>query len=148
MIKEYHFKEHKLKVLLEDDSITFVRGKNDLMIHKSMRGENKVLFNQITGIKYQEPTALKKGFIQFSIPRTNIVGVLRSMDQGSNAIVFNKKEQEMVNEIKVFVENRLSNINAQSESPTEQIKEYKELLDSGIITQEEFDMKKKELLNL
>lgn len=33
-------------------------------------------------------------------------------------------------------------------SAVEQIKEYKELLDIGAITQEEFDLKKKELLNL
>lgn len=33
-------------------------------------------------------------------------------------------------------------------SPVEQIKEYKELLDMGIITQEEFDFKKKQLLGL
>ena len=33
-------------------------------------------------------------------------------------------------------------------SPTEEIKKYKELLDSGIITQEEFDAKKKQLLGL
>ena len=32
--------------------------------------------------------------------------------------------------------------------PIEEIKKYKELLDSGIINQEEFDKKKKELLNL
>ncbi len=33
-------------------------------------------------------------------------------------------------------------------SPAEQIKEYKELLDMGIISQEEFNQKKKELLGL
>lgn len=31
---------------------------------------------------------------------------------------------------------------------TEQLKQYKELLDNGIITQEEFDTKKKQLLGL
>lgn len=32
--------------------------------------------------------------------------------------------------------------------PITEIKRYKELLDGGIITQEEFDKKKQELLNL
>ena len=32
--------------------------------------------------------------------------------------------------------------------PIEEIKKYKELLDSGIINQEEFNKKKKDLLNL
>ena len=35
-----------------------------------------------------------------------------------------------------------------TKSPAEQIKEYKELLDIGILTQEEFDAKKRELLGL
>ena len=35
-----------------------------------------------------------------------------------------------------------------SPSPAEEIKKYKELLDMGIITQDEFDSKKKQLLNL
>ena len=38
--------------------------------------------------------------------------------------------------------------NANKVSETDQIKMYKELLDNGAITQEEFDKKKKELLNL
>lgn len=33
-------------------------------------------------------------------------------------------------------------------SPVEELKKYKELLDGGIITQEEFDAKKKQLLGL
>ena len=33
-------------------------------------------------------------------------------------------------------------------SAADEIKKYKELLDLGIITQEEFDQKKKQLLNL
>lgn len=38
--------------------------------------------------------------------------------------------------------------NEDKSNPVEQIKKYKELLDMGAITQEEFDAKKKELLNL
>ena len=38
--------------------------------------------------------------------------------------------------------------NVIQKSPAEQIKEFKELLDSGIITQEEFDAKKEQLLGL
>ena len=44
-------------------------------------------------------------------------------------------------------ENQQSN-SASKPSVTDELKKYKELLDSGIITQEEFDAKKKQLLNL
>ena len=43
---------------------------------------------------------------------------------------------------------KLGNNKDKSKDPIEKIKKYKELLDSGIINQEEFDKKKKELLNL
>jgi predicted Zn-dependent peptidase len=36
----------------------------------------------------------------------------------------------------------------QANSPAEELKKFKELLDMGIITQEEFDTKKKQLLGL
>ena len=55
-----------------------------------------------------------------------------------------------------FVYNRPQNAQkkeAATENPpvekgTDDIRKYKELLDSGIITQEEFDVKKKQLLGL
>ncbi|MDO5294029.1 MAG: SHOCT domain-containing protein [bacterium] len=39
-------------------------------------------------------------------------------------------------------------VNTKTLDKFEQVKKYKELLDSGILTQEEFDIKKKELLSL
>ena len=41
-----------------------------------------------------------------------------------------------------------SRMNTTTSNPTEEIKKYKELLDIGAITEEEYDKKKKELLNL
>lgn len=43
---------------------------------------------------------------------------------------------------------KLSDINSYSKSVLEQMKEFKEMLDLGLISSEEFDKKKKELLNL
>lgn len=107
VLKIFEFKEHKLKVKLDDDSITFNRSNNNFKIHKSMRGETKVFFKNITDIKYQEPSTFKKGFIQFSTPRSNLAGAIRTIDQGSNAIIFTKKEQTMVDEIKAYVESKI-----------------------------------------
>ena len=43
---------------------------------------------------------------------------------------------------------RTSNKNSSALSGAEELKKFKDLLDSGAITQEEFDKKKKELLKL
>ena len=66
--------------------------------------------------------------------------------------IFKEKFTEGFNKTKEGVSNLLSKFGKSKEEskkdPIEEIKKYKELLDSGIINQEEFDKKKKELLNL
>lgn len=46
------------------------------------------------------------------------------------------------------LKNNIDNQNKSSISPVEEIKKYKELLDNGIITKEEFEAKKKQLLGI
>ncbi|MDC9294414.1 SHOCT domain-containing protein [Clostridioides difficile] len=83
------------------------------------------------------------------------------MTQDENAIIFrNKREENYAKEIKRYIENYKHSINLSNEvaiddgiaknqsDPLERIKKLKELLDIEAITQEEFDAKKKELLNL
>ena len=41
-----------------------------------------------------------------------------------------------------------SNTDNTSDGTADELKKYKELLDAGVITQEEFDLKKKQLLGL
>lgn len=65
---------------------------------------------------------------------------------------FKENFTEGFNKTKDGVSNLLSKFGKSKEEskkdPIEEIKKYKELLDSGIINQDEFDKKKKELLNL
>lgn len=65
---------------------------------------------------------------------------------------FKDKFTEGLNKTKDSISNWFSkldkNKNESKEDPIEEIKKYKELLDSGIIDQEEFDKKKNELLKL
>jgi len=65
---------------------------------------------------------------------------------------FKEKIAEGFNKTKDSFSNLFSKVGNNKDKiktdPIEEIKKYKELLDSGIINQEEFDKKKKELLNL
>ena len=68
-----------------------------------------------------------------------------------NSILFNKKELPLILEIKEYVEykiNSKASIGTTSISVADEILKFKELLDQGILTQEEFDAKKKQLLTL
>ena len=72
--------------------------------------------------------------------------------QDENTVMFVKKEQKMADEIKEYIEGFLANKGksqvAATISGADEILKYKELLDQGIITEEEFQEKKKQLLGI
>ena len=62
-----------------------------------------------------------------------------------------ESRDEIFEEISTLLKQRQSNktkIKEETRNSTDELKKFKELLDMGIITQEEFDAKKKQLLNL
>lgn len=66
---------------------------------------------------------------------------------GSIYKIIVENAQQILSLLELIVNSNNTNLDNISE-PIEEIKKYKELLDQGIITQDEFDKKKKELLNL
>lgn len=104
MKTEFYFYNPNTKVTLTENYISLSRGDHDLMINKAMRGETRIFYNQIIEIKYQKPSALKNGYIQFCTARTSSLGFLRKTDQPQNAIKFSKKEIEEIEVIRKYVE--------------------------------------------
>lgn len=65
-------------------------------------------------------------------------------------IIVRSSQNKLAEELKKEIESRIEqkSDNHSKSSPIEEIKGLKELLDIGAITQSEFDLKKKELLDL
>lgn len=81
-------------------------------------------------------------------------GVSVASSSGRISFLFVENKDEIFTTISNLIQNRQGN-KMQSATPStdkqtaaDEIKQFKELLDSGIITQEEFDAKKKEILGL
>lgn len=81
-------------------------------------------------------------------------GVSVASSSGRISFLFVENKNEIFTTISNLIQNRQGN-KVQSVTPSvdrqtaaDEIKQFKELLDSGIITQEEFDTKKKEILGL
>lgn len=124
-------------------------------------GDKTVMINQISGVQIKK-VGLARGYIQFIMAGTKeaksgiIGGKIDENIVYSDSFFKNKNNQINSNfeEIKKYIEEFNSNQNGNTtiiqnvKSPVEQVKELKELLDMGAISQEEFDKKKKELLNL
>lgn len=123
-------------------------------------GGKRINFDEITAIQYREPDGTVGGFMQFAYPGAiqSKGGALDKMSDENTFPIVGYLADE-AREIYEFIEKRRNEIKRdkeepeapvviQEKSPAEQIKEFKELLDLEIITQEEFDAKKKQLLGL
>lgn len=77
----------------------------------------------------------------------------RSVERNSRSYsIYSETAQDIISYLTLIVnKNNSTNLNADyddSTSTVDEIRQYKQLLDEGIITQQEFDAKKKQLLNL
>ena len=118
------------------------------------QGEKTIYYKDAIGVQYK-PSSVLDGYIQIE---TAAGGVSSSSSQygGENAIQFSGKERNAEAEVIVaFIKKQIDEIKnaptggvVQQVSPAEELKKFKELLDIGVISQEEFEAKKKELLGL
>jgi len=118
-------------------------------------GEKRINFSDISTIQFKEPSASLVGFIQFSYAGSSEKrgGILNAIDD-ENAIPVSLQNVDIARNIVEYIEGKreeikLNRANSSSvPSSADELKKYKDLLDDGIITQEEFDAKKKQLLGL
>ena len=107
--------------------------------------ETRVIFRErftSKNITLDKITSVEKGLIKLTIKASNTEIEIDTVTFG-DINTFVDKMYELQNETVETVEEQSVSL-----SPVQQLKEYKELLDLEIITQKEFDKKKKELLNL
>lgn len=118
------------------------------------QGEKTIYFKDAIGVQYK-PSSIADGYIQVE---TAAGGVSTSNSQygGENSIQFSgKKSNEEAEVIVAFIRKQIEDIKnapvggvVQQLSAAEELKKFKDLLELGVITQEEFDAKKKQLLGL
>lgn len=164
MKKEYEFYSLGMggKSIIKIDDNTLTISRPGLMSKMSLgfTGDKTIMINQISGVQIKK-VGLARGYIQFIMAGTREVksGIIGGkIDENvvysdSSFKRSNKQINDDFEEIKKYIEDFNSNQNNTTvvqnvKSPVEQVKELKELLDMGAISQEEFDKKKKELLNL
>jgi hypothetical protein len=154
MGKEYEFKAAgKTTVTIED---TFLRIKRKGAINfanHGMDGEKTLNISEISGVQMKEAGTFTSGYIQFIVKGSlESKGGLFAATKDENTVMFIKKEQNLAEEIKKYVEDFMANKNSGNShfrvDAADEIRKFMSLLDDGIITEEEFQDKKKQLLGL
>lgn len=118
------------------------------------KGEKTIYLSQITGIQLKLGGNFLNGFIQFTLPGGNEnTGGLVAAGSDENSVQFHIQSNGSATKLKDKIEelihkSRQSTNQIAQISNADEIKKFKHLLDDGIITKDEFDKKKKELLGL
>ena len=118
-------------------------------------GEKVLYYSDLTAVQYKEPGVLTAGYLQFEYPGSGNAGNGNPY-QSENSFIIQKQYADMGKKIYKYINERIAEARKQKNastvvnalSPAEELKKFKELLDIGIVTQEEFDAKKKQLLGL
>ena len=121
-------------------------------------GAKKVDIDDIISIQHKEPAGMSAGFIQFAFQGSvEYRGGIISAVNDENAILYDTPRTEDARTIVQYLENKRKELKKAHQggmvtqiqsniSSADELKKYKELLDNDIITQEEFNAKKKQLL--
>ena len=118
-------------------------------------GGKRINFSDITAIQFKEPAGATVGFIQFAYPGSGEAkGSVVAAINDENSIPVSPQNLATAREIVEYIEKKRAELRnshgtvIQQTSVADELKKFKELLDMGVITQEEFDAKKKQLLGL
>jgi hypothetical protein len=142
----------KQQIRINENILTIVKGgiTNALTMQN---GEKSYDISQITAIQVKK-NGFMPGYMQISAKGNNdlLQGSFNALASENAVVIYNTNQYNSALEIKKYIEENRSNYKnknytIQQKSAAEQIKEFKELLDQEIITKQEFDEKKKQLLN-
>ena len=146
-----------------EDRVVISRSTAMGFISQGLKGEKTFFYNDLSSIEYRKPSIFANGYIKFITAGTRentqsirkIGWATEEALKDSNTLIlraFNKEVPKQSEELYNYILQRISecklvSANSASISSADEILKFKKLLDQGIITQEEFEKKKKELLN-
>lgn len=120
---------------------------------QGVKGDKQIPFKNLTSIQFKEATSLVNGYIQFGV-----LGGMESrggiMDAGKdeNTVMFMKKDLGGFVELRQMLEKVISESQTASAQPArselDELEKLAGLKEKGIISAEEFESKKKQLLGL
>ena len=152
-MKEFYFKSNgKYHVVIENGYLRWKsKGAFNYLV-KGSKGEKSIPIKSITAIQIKEPR-LTTGYIQFAYSGSSESkgGVFDAVTDENTINFSSKKELQQAKKLKALIEslqNESSQPATSNTSDADELIKFKELLDAGVITEEEFEAKKKQILGV
>ena len=142
-------------LLLLDDRVRIQRREEKTFPHQGFRGNRDILFSQITSIRLKKATTMGSGFIQFSLSGRNETGNHGDAARDENTVMFKGVHQAEFDGIKTAIETKMATARTMVTRPQpraasyiEELEQLASLRDRGIITEDEFAAKKRQILGI
>ena len=144
----------QIKVFEDKVVLSVKAGLGSFITGNVSDGEKTIYYADCIGVQFKK-SGLQIGYLQFETAG----GIMNNKANNffnENTFTWDKPQQsnEKMEEVSKYVKERVEyyknakNTPVAAISPAEEIKKYKELLDIGVISQDEFDAKKKQLLGI
>lgn len=145
-----HAKGIQGELTLFGDRIRIKRGGYGAFFMHGLVGEKDIFIKDISSVQFKAAGAFTNGYIQFAFLGGLEAkrGIFQAV-QDENTIMFNKKQQPDFEYIRDRIQRM--KISTNPKSPTSDLDELEKLAslrERGIITEQEFEAKKRQLLNL
>ena len=138
---------------LYENKVRIVRkkGMSNLILHGA-KGDKEISIRSISSIQFKRPSTWTGGYIQFTfMGGKEAKGGILEATSDENSIIFGPRELQDFERIKEAIEKRMNALNDGGSSRHSELDELEKLAglrDKGIITDEEFKAKKRQLLGI
>ena len=134
---------------LYDDKVRIKRKGSTALILQGLKGEKDIYISQISSVQFKS-CGLTPGYIQFAFlgGQETKAGLWDAMGD-ENTVTFEQKQENKFKIIREAVNKRLvSRYDTKSSTNIGDLEKLAELRNKGIITNEEFDIKKRQILGI
>ena len=142
------------------DRVRIKRKGGMAVLTQGLKGDKEIQLSSISSIQFRAPGALTNGYIQFAFfGGQEAKGALFQATQDENSIMFSSPQSGAFVQIKEAIESQKAKLLipplapaptpvSAAISPVEELEKWASLRDKGIVTEDEFQAKKKQLLGL
>lgn len=140
------------------DRVRIKRKGGMAVLTQGLKGDKEIQLSSISSIQFRAPGALTNGYIQFAFfGGQEAKGALFQATQDENSIMFSAQQTGAFVQIKEAIEAQKARISNPTPiasnpvvavSPVEELEKWASLRDKGIITEDDFQAKKNQLLGL
>ena len=138
------------QIELYNNKVCIIRKGIISLMTQGLKGNKDIMISTISSIQLKK-AGLTNGYIQFSfMGGKEAKGGLLQGTHDENTVMFHKKHQPLFEQIKETVEARIvsGNNSAPATSDADELLKFAELRDKGILTEEEFQKKKAQVLGI